>query len=76
MLSQACVREIRGPVTMYIWPAFAVSPPQQPTPDERQLMLTCLKFADLGRLDASGREPFMRLGLGADGMWHYFWNEG
>lgn len=74
VLSQACVREVRGPVTMYVWPAFAFAPPKDPTPDERQVMLTCLKFADLGRIDGD-RAPFMRLGIGADGMWHYFWNE-
>lgn len=74
VLSQACVREVRGPVTMYVWPAFALSPPKDPTPDERQVMLSCLKFADLGRIGPDGA-PFMRLGIGADGMWHYFWNE-
>ena len=74
VLSQACVREVRGPVTMYVWPAFAFAPPKDPTPEERQVMLTCLKFADLGRVEGD-RAPFMRLGIGADGMWHYFWNE-
>lgn len=74
VLSQACLREVRGPVTMYVWPAFTISPPKDPTPDERQVMLTCLRFADLGRIDG-GRAPYMRLGIGADGMWHYFWNE-
>lgn len=73
VLSQACVRERRGPVVVYIWPAFAVAPPESPSAEERGVMLTCLRFADLARL-GTGRPPFMRVGIGEDGVWHYFWN--
>ena len=43
-------------------------------PDERQVMLRSVRFADLGRIDVFGHPPPMRVGIGADGVWHYFWS--
>ncbi|MFT4098695.1 MAG: hypothetical protein QM651_16370 [Rhodoblastus sp.] len=74
VLRQAYVIETRGKTRMYVWPAFALKPPADPTPDERQLMLACVRFADLSRADKSGRPPAMRVGIAADGVWHYFWS--
>ncbi len=74
VLRQAFVVETRGKAQMYVWPAFALKPPPDPSPDERQLMLACVRFADLGRSDAAGRPPPMRVGIAADGVWHYFWS--
>ena len=74
VLRQSYVQETRGPTRTFIWPAFALKPPDDPTPDERQIMLTCVRFADLGRSDANGRLIPMRIGVGSDGTWHYFWS--
>ena len=74
VLRQAYVIETRGNTKMFVWPAFALKPPVDPTPDERQLMLACVRFADLGRADKAGRPPPMRIGIAADGVWHYFWS--
>lgn len=73
VLTQSCLRETRGLSTMFVWPAFAILPPSDPSPEERQVMLSCLRFADLKALGDTP-PPFMRAGLGADGVWHYFWN--
>ena len=73
-LRQAYVAETRGPTQTYVWPAFALRPLSDPSPEERQVMLACVRFADLGKSDASGRPPPMRIGIGADGTWHYFWS--
>lgn len=74
VLRQAFVVETRGKTQMYVWPAFALKPPPDPSPDERQVMLACVRFADLGRSDAAGRPPPMRVGIASDGVWHYFWS--
>lgn len=74
VLRQAFVVETRGKTQMYVWPAFALKPPADPSPDERQVMLACVRFADLGRSDATGRPPPMRVGVSSDGVWHYFWS--
>jgi len=74
VLRQSWVQESRGPTRTFIWPAFALKPPADSTPEERQIMLTCVRFADLGRNDASGRPIPMRIGIGSDGTWHYFWS--
>lgn len=73
-LRQPYVIETRGPTRMFVWPAFALKPPKEPTPDERQVMLRSVRFADLGRIDVFGHPPPMRVGIGADGVWHYFWS--
>ncbi len=74
VLRQAFVIETRGRAQMFVWPAFALKPPNDPSPEERQVMLACVRFADLGRVDGSGRPMPMRAGISADGVWHYFWS--
>lgn len=74
-LRQPYVVETRGPTRIYVWPAFALKPPDAPTPEQRQSMLACVRFEDLRRIDRFGHPPPMRVGLGADGVWHYFWSE-
>jgi hypothetical protein len=73
-LHQSYIQETRGPTRTYVWPAFALRPPVDPSPEARQAMLSCVRFADLGRSDASGRPTPMRIGIGSDGTWHYFWS--
>jgi hypothetical protein len=35
----------------------------------------CVRFSDLARSNADGRPHPMRINIGADGVWHYFWSE-
>ena len=74
VLRQAYLIETRGKARMFIWPAFALKPPADPLPDERQIMLSCVRFEDLARTDQHGRPPAMRIGISDDGVWHYFWS--
>lgn len=74
VLRHACVRETTGGHTNYVWPAFAFHPPKAPSPDDRQAMLACVRFSDLRKSAANGLPPPMRVGIGADGVWHYFWS--
>ncbi|MEI2735214.1 MAG: hypothetical protein V9G24_10695 [Rhodoblastus sp.] len=54
VLRQAFVVETRGKAQMYVWPAFALKPPADPSPEERQIMLACVRFADLGAIRRRG----------------------
>jgi hypothetical protein len=74
VLTQACIRETRGKADMYVWPGFAIVPPAAPSDDDKQVMLTCLRFASLRRLSPGAPWPLMRVGIGGDGVWHYFWD--
>ncbi|PWB81655.1 MAG: hypothetical protein C3F11_14660 [Methylocystaceae bacterium] len=76
VLAQPFVRVTRGPFESYEWPAFArhASPPANE--DEARALWACVRFADLARSNERGRPHVMRLGVGADGVWHYFWSEG
>lgn len=66
----------RGPVTLYEWPAFARYAVTPTTTGETRAIWSCVRFSDLMRSNAEGRPRPMRLGIAADGVWHYFWSEG
>lgn len=74
VLRHACVRETIGRHTNYVWPAFAFHPPVEPTPDARARMAACVRFSDF--VKNGGTAQPMRVGIGADGVWHYFWAQG
>lgn len=76
VLAQPYVKITRGPFVSYEWPAFArvQTPPKDE--DEARALWACVRFADLARSNAEGRPHVMRLGVAADGVWHYFWSEG
>jgi hypothetical protein len=69
------VRVARGPFTMYEWPAFARLPTPPANVDAASALWACVRFADLERSNAERRPRVMRLGISADGVWHYFWPE-
>ena len=71
-LSQAYAKIVRGPVTIYEWPAFA-GPPK--TLEEERAFWSCVRFYDYARPLPDGRPRVTKLGFGADGVWHYFWGE-
>ncbi|MDE2578694.1 MAG: hypothetical protein KGL46_07825 [Hyphomicrobiales bacterium] len=73
VLRQSCVEKREGITRSFLWPAFAFAPPAAPSADERQIMLSCVRFAELAKIDANGLPPPMTLSIGEDGTWHYFW---
>jgi hypothetical protein len=71
ILDEPYVKITRGPVVTYEWPAFA-SQAAAPSSEKEQLARwRCTRFAALA---ASGESapPVERIGIGADGTWHYF----
>jgi hypothetical protein len=75
VLTQPYVRIRRGPFESYEWPAYARAPTPPANEDESRALWACVRFADLERSNAEGKPHVMRLGIGADGVWHYFWSE-
>lgn len=73
VLRRSYVTVKRGPTLLYVWPFFARRPLADPTPDERAIMLTCVRFDDLGSAAFDGAPAPMELAIGADGTWHWFW---
>jgi hypothetical protein len=72
VLAQPYVRIARGPFLSYEWPAFARVPTPPGNAEEARALWACVRFADLARSNAEGRPHVMRLGIGGDGVWHYF----
>jgi hypothetical protein len=60
----------------YIWPSYALVPPEHPSAEEQLAMWRCVRFADLARVSPQNRLPLYRAAIGRDGTWHYFWAEG
>lgn len=76
IFAQPFVRVVRGPTTLYEWPAFARHSDKPATEEDARAMWACVRFADLGRSNAEGRPRATRIGIASDGVWHYFWSEG
>jgi hypothetical protein len=75
VLAQPYVKIVRGPVTLYEWPAFGRQYTPPVSEDEAQARWRCVRFADLARANAEKRLRPTRLGVASDGVWHYFWSE-
>jgi hypothetical protein len=72
LLEQPYVTVTRGPTTTYIWPAYVYDHKLPDDPTARLALTRCLRFS---HLTAEG-DPFERIdrvGIGADGTWHFFW---
>lgn len=76
VLRHPFVKITRGPVTLYEWPAFARHAAPPASDAEARTQWRCVRFADLLRSNAEGRPRATRIGIAADGVWHYFWSEG
>ncbi len=72
VLAQPYAKIQRGPTTLYEWPAFPAPPSSEA---EERAQWSCVRFFDLARSQEQGRPVVMRMGFGADGVWHYFWSE-
>ncbi|MBI5312897.1 MAG: hypothetical protein HZB28_07225 [Methylocystis sp.] len=75
IFAQPLVKIVRGPTTLYEWPAFARHPQQPANEEEARARWRCVRFSDLIRSNAEGKPRATRIGIGSDGVWHYFWSE-
>ena len=73
IFDQPYVKITRGQSVTFEWPAFASVKPGAASEDEQLAAWRCTRFAALA---ASGDSapPVERIGIGADGTWHYFWS--
>ncbi len=74
IFEQPYVKVTRGPAVTYVWPAFAVKQTPTPSPETRLAMYRCARFANLSLRNDIGLPIIERLGIGADGTWHYFYS--
>ncbi|MBM3625344.1 MAG: hypothetical protein FJX16_08515, partial [Alphaproteobacteria bacterium] len=75
IFAEPYVKIMRGPTTLYEWPAFARRPGPPANAEEALARWRCVRFADLSRSNAEGKPRPTRFGIAADGVWHYFWSE-
>ncbi len=72
IFDQPYAKITRGPVVTYEWPAFTARTMSDASDDERREMWRCMRFASLASL--ADPSDIARIGIGADGTWHYFSN--
>jgi hypothetical protein len=75
IFAQPYVKIMRGPTTLYEWPAFARHPGPPANEHDALARWRCVRFADLARSNAEGKPRATRIGIASDGVWHYFWSE-
>jgi hypothetical protein len=69
------VRKTTGPgQEMYIWPYFAEVPLDKLTPAQEVELLTLVSPARMKEMRAKGKYDHYRIGIGQDGVWHFFRN--
>ena len=74
IFEQPYAKVTRGPVITFVWPAFAVKQAPDPSPELRLAMYRCARFANLALRNDIGLPIMERVGIGADGTWHYFYS--
>ncbi len=57
---------------MYVWPYFAEMPLDKLTPAQEVELLTLVPAAKAKEMHAKGKYDHFRLGIGGDGVWHFF----
>ncbi len=60
------------PGEMYVWPYFAAMPIDRLTPQQLVELYRILTAADVDEMRAYDAWLFFKIGIGADGSWHYF----
>lgn len=70
IFDQPYVKSVRGQSVTYVWPAFALTQKAPATEEELAQQWRCVLFSSLKE-----DRPLVvqRVGIGADGTWHYFW---
>jgi len=61
-----------GAEEMYLWPYFAAYPLEALTPPQLVELFTLLASAEYEEMRSYGAYTFFRVGIGADGSWHFF----
>lgn len=78
IFDQPYAKITRGPVVTYEWPAFAGRTPGEASDDELREMWRCVRFANFASSGDKALDlkalAIERIGIGADGTWHYFSN--
>jgi hypothetical protein len=72
LFDQPYVVVTQGGSTTYVWPAFVHERKLPDDADARLALMKCLRFTTF-TTQADPLERIDRLGIGADGTWHYFW---
>jgi hypothetical protein len=57
---------------VYVWPYFAELAPDKLTPAQEVELLRLVPAETLGEMKRQGRYTHYKLGIGADGTWHFF----
>jgi len=60
------------PQDMYVWPYFAYVPLKQLKPEQKVELFRILTGADYRTMEQAGAYTFYRVGIGPDGVWHFF----
>jgi hypothetical protein len=60
------------PGEMYVWPYFAAMPIDRLNPQQLVELYRILTAADVDEMRAYDAWLFFKIGIGADGSWHYF----
>jgi hypothetical protein len=55
-----------------VWPYFAELAPDKLTPAQEVELLRLVPAEALGEMKRQGRYTHYKLGIGADGTWHFF----
>jgi hypothetical protein len=57
---------------LYVWPYFALYPPEALTPEELVELFTLMTAADYEDMKSYGTYTFFRVGIAPDGRWLFF----
>ncbi len=75
ILTSGYVVEQQPDTQMYVWPHFAVRGVSDLRPPERVELYRLVSPKEAGRMAEEGYDHY-RLGIGADGTWHFFYKGG
>ena len=57
---------------LYVWPYFALYPPEALTPQQMVELFTLMSDADYEDMKSYGTYTFFRVGIAPDGRWLFF----
>ena len=72
VLSSGFVRMKEGREEMYVWPYFAETNLATLTPQQQVELYRVVPAAQAKPMQQSGKYSYYRVGIAADGVWHYF----
>ena len=72
IFEQPYVAVARANSMTYVWPAYIYGPVLPEDPDVLMALMRCVRFS-VATTDAEPLAKMDRIGIGADGTWHFFW---